>query len=108
MEEIGWKAWIFAVVCAEPAVVVLRFEDEGQTIVDGGDEFVGLGGNEGEALEPVADWDLPTVPEAGKGKGPSSAMEMAKTRLIGFAALARLDKFTGVPKRSVKIGRAHV
>ena len=38
----------------EAAVVVARLEDNGHAGMDPAHEFVGRGGNDGEALEPVA------------------------------------------------------
>ena len=99
MEEIQWKAWVFSVVCGEPAVVVLGFEDEGQMIVDGGDELVGLGGDQGKALQPVAERILPTVQRPAKAKGRSSAMDMAKTLLMGPEASLRLTGCTCTSNR---------
>jgi hypothetical protein len=48
----------------------LWVQDEGETIVNLSDEFVGFGGNEGEGLEPGTIRPLPRVPNTGKGKCP--------------------------------------
>ena len=60
---------------AEPAVVVTGPKDDGHTGVDLGGEFVRLGCDDGEGLQPVVNvlrgslGFLPCIPETGEGKG---------------------------------------
>ena len=44
----------FGAVGIEPGLVVVRAQDDGHPVVDGGDERVGLGGDDGEAVDGLA------------------------------------------------------
>jgi hypothetical protein len=69
MEKVERRARVASfVVDAWPAVVVARMQDEGKTVVDLGDEFIGFGGNQGERLKVCSIRPLPCVPNAGEGE----------------------------------------
>jgi hypothetical protein len=71
------------VVDAEPAVVVSRMQDEGETIVDLRNEFVGFGGDQGEGFEAGTIGPLPRVPDACEGKGAGFGEGFASHLAIG-------------------------
>jgi hypothetical protein len=51
MEEIQWKARILFVVGGKPAVVVPRFENQCKAVVNGTDELIGLGSDDGKRFK---------------------------------------------------------
>ena len=61
-------------VAGEPAVIVAGAQDDRHAGMDLGGEFVRVGGDDGEGLQPVVDLAggslrfLPCIPETGKAK----------------------------------------
>src|ERR1700679_3749836 len=53
----------------QPSVIVGRFQDHWHSVVNGRGEFVGVGGDNAEALKPIfGRWVLPCVPYPSEGK----------------------------------------
>ena len=86
MTSLARRCWPFGAEPAEPAVEVVLVQDDRHAIVDGHHQFIGVGGDDGVALQPsTVRGVLPFVQSPAKAKGRSSAIEMAKTRSNALA-----------------------
>ena len=103
MEKVERRARVASlVVDAEPAVIVARVQDEGKTVVDLRDEFVGFGGNQGEGLEVGSVRPLPGVPDAGEGERAGLGQGDVEDALDGLGCLCFLRRFR---RRTKEISR---
>ena len=75
-------------------------QDEGKTVVDLGDEFIGFGGNQGERLKYVPSGRFHASQMPAKANGPGSVRVMLKRRLMGLVVFVFRAGFSAAPKRS--------
>jgi hypothetical protein len=75
-------------------------QDEGKTVVDLGDEFIGFGGNQGERLKVCSIRPLLCVPNAGEGERARLGQSDVEDALDGLGRFCFPRRFGTEPKRS--------
>ena len=65
MQQIEWGPRIATFGNTQPAIIVLGMQDQRETVMDGGDEFLGLRRDDCESLKAGAVRPLPRVSQMG-------------------------------------------
>ena len=101
MEKVEGRTRVASlVVDARPAVIVAGVQDEGKTVVDLSDEFIGFGGNQGERLKVCSIRPLPCVPNAREAERVGLGQSDVEDALDGLGRFAFRAGFGAEPKRS--------